>query len=115
MTSSSLCMREGSADLQSHPSTLLPPTPTKQVHAILEATTHGGDKTLEGALFSHADAVTTRFFGNEIYYRGIVEFSNVCQNDCGYCGIRKHMTGVKRWERGGEHERSIASILALLS
>jgi 2-iminoacetate synthase ThiH len=29
--------------------------------------------------------------------RGIVEFSNVCQNDCGYCGIRKHMGGVKRY------------------
>ena len=71
-----------------------------QVHAILEATTHGGDKTLEGALFSHADAVTTKFFGNEIYYRGIVEFSNVCQNDCGYCGIRKHISGVKRCGMG---------------
>ena len=71
-----------------------------QVHAILEATTHGGDKTLEGALFSHADAVTTKFFGNEIYYRGIVEFSNVCQNDCGYCGIRKHISGVKRCGTG---------------
>jgi 2-iminoacetate synthase ThiH len=21
----------------------------------------------------------------------------VCQNDCGYCGIRKHMGGVKRY------------------
>lgn len=29
--------------------------------------------------------------------RGIVEFSNVCVNDCGYCGIRKHMGGVKRY------------------
>ena len=70
------------------------------MHAILEATTHGGDKELEKALFSHADAVTTKYFNDEIYYRGIVEFSNVCQNDCNYCGIRKHMHGVHRWESG---------------
>lgn len=67
-----------------------------QVYGILEATTHGGNKELEKALFSHADAVTTKYFGDEIYYRGIVEFSNVCQNDCNYCGIRKHMHGVHR-------------------
>jgi len=29
--------------------------------------------------------------------RGIVEFSNVCQNDCGYCGIRKHQRDVVRY------------------
>lgn len=38
-----------------------------------------------------------RFFGDEVYYRGIVEYSNVCQNDCGYCGIRKHMHDVRRY------------------
>ena len=57
---------------------------------ILEETTIKGNKELEKALFSHADAVTNRFFGPEVYFRGIVEFSNVCANDCGYCGIRKH-------------------------
>src|SRR5690606_8938762 len=31
------------------------------------------------------------FFGKKIYFRGIIEFSNVCAKDCGYCGIRKHM------------------------
>jgi hypothetical protein len=40
-----------------------------------------------------------RFFGDKIYYRGIVEFSNVCANDCGYCGIRKHQPGIHRWAR----------------
>eukprot|EP00123_Amoebidium_parasiticum_P018355 comp24177_c0_seq5/m.44229 comp24177_c0_seq5/g.44229 ORF comp24177_c0_seq5/g.44229 comp24177_c0_seq5/m.44229 type:complete len:649 (-) comp24177_c0_seq5:19-1965(-) len=48
------------------------------------------NKLLEKAMFAHADAVTERFFGPDIYYRGIVEFSNVCQKDCFYCGIRKH-------------------------
>ncbi|WIA39024.1 hypothetical protein OEZ86_005171 [Tetradesmus obliquus] len=68
-----------------------------QITGILEETTNKGDSALEKALFSHADAVTQRFFGDAVYYRGIVEFSNVCVNDCGYCGIRKHMGGVKRY------------------
>ena len=29
--------------------------------------------------------------------RGICEFSNVCTNDCGYCGIRKHQKGIRRY------------------
>jgi biotin synthase-like enzyme len=57
----------------------------------LEETTNKGNTELEKAIFSHADAVTNKFFGQSVYYRGIVEFSNVCANDCGYCGIRKHM------------------------
>jgi hypothetical protein len=64
---------------------------------LLTETSVKGNTQLEKALFSYADAVTTKHFGESIYYRGIVEFSNVCQNDCGYCGIRKHMGGVRRY------------------
>eukprot|EP00808_Paulinella_micropora_P007778 g3523.t1 len=63
--------------------------PARDIGRVLEAL-QAGDKELEAALFSHADAVTTRTFGPEVYLRGIVEFSNVCANDCAYCGIRKH-------------------------
>lgn len=35
------------------------------------------DSGLDAALFAHADSVTRRFFGDDIYMRGIVEFSNV--------------------------------------
>jgi hypothetical protein len=61
---------------------------------ILEQTTNHGNTLLQSALFSHADGVTRRFFGDSVYSRGILELSNVCTNDCGYCGIRKHMQGV---------------------
>eukprot|EP00808_Paulinella_micropora_P003546 g78986.t1 len=62
----------------------------KELEAALFSALQAGDKELEAALFSHADAVTTRIFGPEVYFRGLVEFSNVCSNDCAYCGIRKH-------------------------
>ena len=35
------------------------------------------DPGLDAALFAHADSVTRRFFGDDIYMRGILEFSNV--------------------------------------
>ncbi|MBR1749755.1 MAG: [Ruminococcus sp.] len=36
-------------------------------------------------------------FSNKIYIRGIVEFSNVCKNDCLYCGIRRSNTNASRY------------------
>lgn len=34
-------------------------------------------RLLDNALFAHAESVSSRFFGRDVYYRGIVEFSNV--------------------------------------
>jgi len=33
-----------------------------------------------------------------VYFRGLIEFSNICQNDCYYCGIRKSNAKVKRYK-----------------
>ena len=35
-----------------------------------------------------AREITVRNFGKTIYFRGIIEFSNICRCDCRYCGIR---------------------------
>ena len=35
-----------------------------------------------------ARAVADSVYGKDIYIRGIVEFSNICKNNCYYCGIR---------------------------
>ncbi|MFH2076904.1 MAG: [FeFe] hydrogenase H-cluster radical SAM maturase HydE [Pseudomonadota bacterium] len=40
------------------------------------------------ALFRAADAVRRREVGDEIFLRGIIEFSNVCERNCLYCGLR---------------------------
>lgn len=69
-----------------------------QIEALLKATTLGeGNKALDDALFTHAESVSRRFFGNEVYFRGIVEFSNVCEFDCYYCGVRKHQPRTWRY------------------
>ena len=41
------------------------------------AASAGASKVLDDALFAHAESVSNRFFGRDVYYRGIVEFSNV--------------------------------------
>jgi biotin synthase len=44
-----------------------------------------------------AREISRSVFGNRIYLRGIVEFSNYCKNNCLYCGIRRGNTAVQRY------------------
>jgi biotin synthase len=32
--------------------------------------------------------VRREHYGNAVYIRGLIEISNICKNDCIYCGIR---------------------------
>ena len=36
-------------------------------------------------------------YGNEIYVRGLIEFTNYCKNDCYYCGIRRSNRNAQRY------------------
>lgn len=47
-------------------------------------------------LFSAADEVRRANYGTDVYLRGLIEFTNVCKNNCYYCGIR---CGNKKEER----------------
>lgn len=44
-----------------------------------------------------AREIAVRNFGKTIYFRGIVEYSNICKNDCYYCGIRCSNKKVSRY------------------
>ena len=44
-----------------------------------------------------AREITDAHFGKRIYFRGIVEFTNICKNDCYYCGIRCSNHKVNRY------------------
>ena len=46
---------------------------------------------------SLARQITKSHFGRRIYFRGIVEFTNICKNDCYYCGIRCSNRKVSRY------------------
>lgn len=50
-----------------------------------------------GYLRQSADEVRKSVYGNVVYIRGLVEFTNYCKNDCLYCGIRRSNTNVERF------------------
>lgn len=48
-------------------------------------------------LLEQAKDVKAAAVGDKVYFRGLVEFSNVCARDCLYCGIRKSNSAVERY------------------
>lgn len=48
-------------------------------------------------LAEEADALRCQYYGDEVYIRGLIEFSNYCKNNCFYCGIRSGNTGAVRY------------------
>lgn len=48
-------------------------------------------------LFNKADSIRRQYVGDEVHLRGLIEFSNICRNNCLYCGIRKDNKQIKRY------------------
>jgi len=48
-------------------------------------------------LYCQADRVRHDAVGDGVHLRGLIEFSNICRNDCMYCGIRRSNGKVKRY------------------
>jgi len=46
--------------------------------------------------------VAHRHFGNRVFVRGLIEFSNHCRQDCLYCGIRKSNRDAERYRFSAE-------------
>ncbi len=44
-----------------------------------------------------ADDVRRGIYGEEVYIRGLIEFSNYCKNNCYYCGIRNGNKNALRY------------------
>lgn len=53
-------------------------------------------------LFERAGKIRNRYYGNNVYIRGLIEFTNYCKNDCYYCGIRKSNTKADRYRLSEE-------------
>lgn len=48
-------------------------------------------------LRKEACRVREEVYGKQVYIRGLIEISNICKNDCFYCGIRKSNPHVERY------------------
>lgn len=55
------------------------------------------DEERLGELWLRADQVRHENVGDDVYLRGLVEVSNICARDCGYCGIRVGNASVTRY------------------
>lgn len=44
-----------------------------------------------------ANLICKKVYGQKVYLRGLIEFSNICNCDCLYCGIRKSNEQVNRY------------------
>lgn len=63
-------------------------------------------------LFAWADAVRRARMGDAVFLRGIVEVSNICANDCLYCGIRRSNAAVRRYRIGEDEVLAVARRMA---
>ncbi|MBQ6607188.1 MAG: [Firmicutes bacterium] len=54
------------------------------------------------AAAAKARSIAQSRFGRDIFFRGIVEISNYCRNDCYYCGIRRGNRKVARYRLSKE-------------
>jgi biotin synthase len=53
-------------------------------------------------LFNEADRIRRAVFGDEIYLRGIIEFTNYCRQNCYYCGLRRSNRAIQRYRLSRE-------------
>lgn len=59
----------------------------------------GADRTL---LFKKSAEIKEKYIGNKVWFRGLIEFSNICGKDCLYCGIRKGNKNLTRYNLSDE-------------
>ena len=81
------------------------------VQSVLEKLVSGGDITreeiilllenrngeIQSYLAQKASAVARENYGNKVFVRGLIEFTNYCKNDCYYCGIRCSNKNASRY------------------
>jgi len=56
-----------------------------------------GQSDFLAEVYARAYKVKQKYVGNKVYFRGIIEFSNICTKDCLYCGIRRSNKSLNRF------------------
>lgn len=67
------------------------------------------DDDAEQHLALRAAAVRQQNYGNQVFIRGLIEFTNCCKNDCYYCGIRRSSHSCQRYRLTQEEILSCCS------
>jgi len=48
-------------------------------------------------LFEAADFIRKKYVGDDVHLRGLIEFSNICERNCRYCGLRRDNKKLSRY------------------
>lgn len=73
-------------------------------HDLSDADLHTllGAEAIDEQLFRSADQIRRHIYKDEVFIRGLIEFSNYCTNNCYYCGIRRDNNRVSRYRLSGD-------------
>lgn len=55
------------------------------------------DDEINNELFDAANEVRKKYVGDEVHLRGLIEFTNICKQNCLYCGLRRDNKNIKRY------------------
>lgn len=64
----------------------------EDIVALLKASTDD-----EQLIFKKAAKIKEQYVQNKVYFRGLIEFSNLCRKNCNYCGIRRENKKLLRY------------------
>lgn len=65
----------------------------KEVVSILKDDSRENMQNLSKAAFD----ICKKYYGDGIFIRGLIEYSNYCREDCYYCGIQRSNKNIKRF------------------
>lgn len=65
------------------------------------------NKSEQDELLRKAYSIKEKVIGNKVFLRGLIEFSNHCNKNCFYCGIRSGNTKVTRYSLTDEEVLSV--------
>lgn len=60
------------------------------------------DPAAAGPLYEAADRVRHKYVGDQVELRGLIEFSNICKQNCCYCGLRRDNRQIPRYRLDAE-------------
>lgn len=67
------------------------------------------NSSCQAELQAAADRVRDKYVGSAIHLRGLIEFSNICRQNCLYCGLRRDNQDVERYRMTPEEIVAMAA------